>query len=61
MEIVACSVGDNIGLFPVVYADRLRLSLQSSGFSAEEDEYLLSEVVEKGGQGLDRDRVLIWY
>ena len=45
------SIGDNIGLYPIVYGDRLRLSSSSSAFSAEADKYLLSEVVEKAGGG----------
>ena len=45
------SIGDNIGLFPVVYGDRLRLARDRSSFSAEQDLYLLSEVVTKEGVG----------
>ena len=41
------SIGDNIGLFPVVYGDRLRLAEDRTAFSAEQDLYILSEVVDK--------------
>jgi len=41
------SIGDNIGLFPIVYADRLKYSTMPSLFSPEQDSYILSETVEK--------------
>ena len=45
------SIGDNIGLFPVVYGDRLRLAEDRTAFSAQQDLYILSEVLDKAGLG----------
>ena len=45
------SIGDNIGLFPVVYGDRLRLAEDRTAFSAQQDLYILSEVLDKEGLG----------
>ena len=45
------SIGDNIGLFPVVYGDRLRLAENRTASSPEQDLYILSEVVDKEGVG----------
>jgi len=41
------SIGDNIGLFPIVYADRLKYATISSAYNPQEDFYILSEVIEK--------------
>ena len=41
------SIGDNIGLFPIVFADRLRYSTMADLYQPEEDMYILSEVVDK--------------
>ncbi|XP_023335354.1 uncharacterized protein LOC111706677 isoform X2 [Eurytemora carolleeae] len=41
------SIGDNIGLFPVVYVDRLKYGTLQGGHTVEEDVYVISEVVEK--------------
>ena len=54
------SIGDNIGLFPIAFGDRLRLSSSSSAFSAEDDRYILSEVVAKAGRGWPVYRSSYW-
>ena len=38
------SIGDNIGLFPVVYADRLRLATLLERVRPDQDRYILSQV-----------------
>ena len=41
------SIGDNIGLFPIVYGDRHSYATMSDLYSQEQDLYILSEVVDK--------------
>jgi len=41
------SIGDNIGLFPIVYADRNKYGSTPGGHSAEDDLYIVKEVVDK--------------
>ena len=42
------SVGDNIGLFPIAYAERLEHAAVEDSWSREEDLYILAETVDKG-------------
>ena len=42
------SVGDNIGLFPIAYAERLEHAAVADSWSREEDLYILAETVDKG-------------
>ena len=41
------SVGDNIGLFPIAYAERLEHAAVEDSWSREEDLYILAETVDK--------------
>ena len=41
------SIGDNIGLFPVVFADRHQYATMPDKFDPAKDRYVLSEVVQK--------------
>ena len=42
------SIGDNIGLFPIAYAERLEHAAVEDSWSREEDLYILAETVDKG-------------
>ena len=41
------SVGDNIGLFPIAYAERLEHAAVADSWSREEDLYIIAETVDK--------------